>query len=146
MDPGDSKHVERKLVAILAADMVGFSRLMELDETGTLARLKACRSDFLDPNIERNTGRIIKTTGDGMLVEFSSVVDAVRAALDMQILMKEANAGLDPSERIQFRMGINLGDVIVDGDDIFGDGVNIAARIEPLAKADGICITASVCN
>jgi adenylate cyclase len=146
MDPGDSKHVERKLVAILAADMVGFSRLMELDETGTLSRLKACRSDFLDPTIERNTGRIIKTTGDGMLVEFSSVVDAVRAALDMQTLMKEANAGLDPSERIQFRMGINLGDVIVDGDDIFGDGVNIAARIEPLAKADGICITASVCN
>jgi adenylate cyclase len=146
MDPGDSKHVERKLVAILAADMVGFSRLMELDETGTLTRLKACRSDFLDPTIERNTGRIIKTTGDGMLVEFSSVVDAVRAALDMQTLMKEANAGLDPSERIQFRMGINLGDVIVDGDDIFGDGVNIAARIEPLAKAGGICITASVCN
>ncbi len=146
MPPVDGEKIERKLVAILAVDMVGFSRLMELDEAGTLARLKACRNDYLDPTVSRYFGRIIKTTGDGMLIEFPSVVDAMGAALDMQTYMQELNAGTDPGQRIQFRMGINLGDVIVDGDDIFGDGVNIAARIEPLASAGGICITASVCN
>ncbi|MGI9484111.1 MAG: adenylate/guanylate cyclase domain-containing protein [Hyphomicrobiales bacterium] len=138
--------MERKLVAIMACDMVGFSRLMELDEEDTLARLKAYRSGFIDPTIKQNHGRIIKTTGDGMLVEFSSVVDAVRTAVDIQEQMHAHNENAEPDRRIQFRMGINLGDVIVDGDDIFGDGVNVAARIEQLASAGGICITASVFN
>ena len=121
---------ERRLAAVFAADMVGYSRLMEVDEAGTLARLKAHRIELIDPAIAKSRGRIIKTTGDGMLVEFQSVVDAVVCAVEIQRRMARRNADVPPARQIQFRIGINLGDVIVDGDDIFGDGVNIAARLE----------------
>src|SRR3954471_18079656 len=111
--------LQRKLVAILAGDMVGYSRLMELDEAGTLARLKAHRLELIDPAIAKNKGRIIKTTGDGMLVEFASAVDAARCALEFQRGMARRNADIAPDRRIEFRMGINIGDVIVEGTDIF---------------------------
>ncbi|MGI9481685.1 MAG: adenylate/guanylate cyclase domain-containing protein [Hyphomicrobiales bacterium] len=124
------KDHERRLAAILAADMVEYSRLMEADEAGTLAALKALRSDLIDPTLDAHKGRIVKTTGDGMLVEFASVVDAVDAAVAIQRAMAERNRGLSEDKRIQFRVGINLGDIIIDGEDIYGDGVNIAARLE----------------
>jgi adenylate cyclase len=124
--------------------MVGFSRLMEIDETGTLARLKTHRIELIDPAIAKNHGRIIKTTGDGMLVEFQSIVDAVLCAAEIQRRMARRNADVAPARWIQFRIGINLGDVIVENDDIFGDGVNIAARLETLAEAGGICVSGAV--
>ena len=127
-------HAERKLVAILAADVVGYSRLMEVDEAGTLARLKTHRLELIDPTIARHRGRIIKTTGDGLLVEFQSVVDAVQCACEIQTRMARRNADVSPARAIQLRIGINLGDVIVEGDDIFGDGVNVAARLEALLR------------
>src|SRR5579883_2864853 len=132
---------QRKLAAVVAADMVGFSRLMEVDEAGTLARLKTHRIELIDPAIAKNRGRIIKTTGDGMLVEFQSVVDAVICATEIQRRMKRRNADVSPARRIQFRIGINVGDVIVEENDIFGDGVNVAARLEALAEPDGICVS-----
>jgi adenylate cyclase len=135
--------VERRLAAILAADIAGYSRLMGADEEGTLSRLKAHRRALIDPKIDEHKGRIVKTTGDGMLVEFSSVVDAARCAVEMQRAMLDREAGLADDRRIAFRVGINLGDVIVDGDDIFGDGVNIAARLEGLAEPGGVCISAA---
>lgn len=135
---------ERRLVAVLAADMVGFSRLMEVDEAGTLARLKTHRVELIDPAISKNRGRIIKTTGDGMLAEFSSVVDAVLCAAEVQRRMARRNADVPPPRWIQFRIGINLGDVIVDQNDIFGDGVNVAARLETLAEPGGICVSGAV--
>jgi adenylate cyclase len=135
---------ERRLAAVLAADMVGFSRLMELDETGTLARLKTHRIELIDPAIARNRGRIIKTTGDGMLVEFHSIVDAVLCAAEIQRRMARRNADVAPARWMQFRIGINLGDVIVENDDIFGDGVNVAARLEMLAEPGGICVSGAV--
>jgi TolB-like protein/Flp pilus assembly protein TadD len=131
----------RRLTAILAADVAGYSRLMGVDEEGTLERLKALRRDLLDPKIAEHHGRIVKTTGDGMLVEFPSVVDAVRCAVDVQRGLVERNAAISPEQRIEFRVGINLGDVIAEGEDIFGDGVNIAARLEGLAEPGGICIS-----
>src|ERR1700726_3447275 len=137
---------ERRLAAVIAADMVGYSRLMEADETGTLARLKTHRIELIDPAIAKNRGRIIKTTGDGMLVEFHSVADAVLCAAEIQRRMARRNADVPPARQIQFRIGINLGDVIVDEDDIFGDGVNIAARLEALAEPGGICVSAAVCD
>jgi adenylate cyclase len=121
---------ERRLAAVLAADMVGYSRLMEVDETGTLARLKTHRIELIDPAIAKNRGRIIKTTGDGLLVEFHSVADAVMCAAEVQRRMTRRNADVSPARWIQFRIGINLGDVIVEDNDIFGDGVNVAARLE----------------
>src|SRR5438876_9154361 len=127
-------HVERRLAAILAADVVGYSRLIGLDEEGTLERLKAHRRQLVDPKIAEHRGRIVKTTGDGMLVEFASVVDAVRCAAELQRAMVDRNAEIPEDRRIRFRIGINLGDVIVDDDDIFGDGVNIAARLAALAE------------
>ena len=133
--------VERRLTAILAADMVGYSRLMEADEDGTLARLRTHRLELIDPAIAKNKGRIIKTTGDGMLVEFQSVTDAVQCAVEVQQRMARRNADVAPARWIQFRIGINLGDVIVEGDDIFGDGVNVAARLETLAEPGGICVS-----
>ena len=136
--------VERKLAAILAADMVGYSRLMEADETGTLARLRTHRLELIDPAIAKNKGRIIKTSGDGMLVEFLSVTDAVQCAVEVQQRMARRNADVTPARWIQFRIGINLGDVIVEGDDIFGDGVNVAARLEALAEPGGICVSGAV--
>ncbi|WGS20230.1 MULTISPECIES: adenylate/guanylate cyclase domain-containing protein [unclassified Bradyrhizobium] len=135
---------ERRLAAVLAADMVGYSRLMEADETGTLARLKTHRIELIDPAITKNRGRIIKTTGDGMLVEFHSVVDAVLCAAEVQRRMAKRNTDVAPARWMQFRIGINLGDVIVDGNDIFGDGVNVASRLETLAEPGGICVSAAV--
>lgn len=141
----DSKdRVERRLSAILAADVAGYSRLMGCDEEGTLARLKALRSDVIDAEIADHRGRIVKTTGDGMLVEFPSVVEAVRCAIAMQRELIRLNAPLPPEQRIEFRVGINVGDIIIDGDDIHGDGVNLAARLEALADPGGICISRGV--
>jgi adenylate cyclase len=135
---------ERRLAAVFAADMVGYSRLMEVDERGTLARLKTHRIELIDPAIAKNRGRIIKTTGDGLLVEFQSVVDAVLCATEIQRRMARRNADVAPARWIQFRVGINLGDVIVEDDDIFGDGVNVAARLQMLAEPGGICVSGAV--
>jgi adenylate cyclase len=135
---------ERRLAAVLAADMVGYSRLMEVDETGTLARLKTHRIELIDPAIAKNHGRIIKTTGDGMLVEFRSVADAVLCAAEIQRRMARRNADVAPARWMQFRIGINLGDVIVEDNDIFGDGVNVAARLEMIADPGGICVSGAV--
>src|SRR5712672_851943 len=132
--------VQRRLAAILAADVAGYSRLMGADEEGTLAALKELRRGLADPKIKEHRGRIVKTTGDGLLVEFASVVDAVRCAVEVQHEMAERNAGVPEERRIQFRIGINLGDIIKDGRDIYGDGVNIAARLEALAEPGGICV------
>jgi adenylate cyclase len=133
--------IERRLAAILSADVVGFSRLMGEDETGTLARLKAHRAELIDPEIARHNGRMVKLMGDGALVEFASVVDAVECARAIQRGMIERNVGVAEDQRIEFRIGVNVGDIIVDGDDIYGDGVNVAARIEALAETGGICIS-----
>ena len=134
----------RRLAAILAADVAGYSRLMGADEEGTLERLKALRRELLDPKIAEHRGRIVKTTGDGLLVEFASVVDAVRCAVAVQQAMPERNTGVAADSRIELRIGINLGDVIVEGDDLYGDGVNIAARIEALADAGGVFVSNTV--
>jgi adenylate cyclase len=135
---------ERRLAAILAADVAGFSRLMGDDEEGTLARLKALRREVCDSSIAAHRGRIVKTTGDGFLVEFPSVVDALRCALGVQEAMRERNRDTPARSRIEFRVGINLGDVIIDGGDVYGDGVNIAARLEALAEPGGICVSQTV--
>jgi len=134
----------RRLAAILAADVAGYSRLMGADEEGTLERLKALRRELLDPKIADHHGRIVKITGDGLLVEFASVVDAVRCAVEMQQAMGERNTGVAADTRIELRIGINLGDVIVEGDDLYGDGVNIAARIEALADPGGVFVSNTV--
>ena len=138
--------VERRLAAILAADVAGYSRLMGADEEGTHERLKALRRELADPKIKEHRGRIVKTTGDGLLIEFASVVDAVRCAVEVQREMAERNADVSPDRRIEFRMGINLGDIIKDGRDIYGDGVNVAARLEALAEPGGICVSRVVRN
>jgi TolB-like protein/class 3 adenylate cyclase len=134
----------RRLAAILAADVAGYSRLMGADEEGTHERLKALRRELVDPKIAEHHGRIVKTTGDGLLVEFASVVDAVRCAVAVQQAMPERNTGVAADNRIELRIGINLGDVIVEGDDLYGDGVNIAARIEALADAGGVFVSNTV--
>ena len=134
-------HVERRLTAILAADVAGYSRLMGGDEEGTLAALKAHRNELIDPKIAQHRGRIVKTTGDGVLIEFASVVDAVRCASEIQNGMRERNAGVPQAKRIEFRIGINVGDIILEGGDIFGDGVNVAARLEGLSAPGGICLS-----
>ena len=132
----------RKLAAILAADVVGYSRLAGADEDRTLARLRALRSDLIDPTIAVHNGRLVKRTGDGSLIEFRSVVDAVRCAIEVQNGMVERNAGLPPERRIEFRVGIHLGDVVEESDgDLMGDGVNIAARLEGIAEPSGICLS-----
>ena len=136
--------MERRLTAILAADVVGYSRLMGLNEQATLMALKAHRRELVDGKIAEHSGRIVKLTGDGMLVEFASVVNAVACAADIQRAMPARNADVPPERRIEFRVGVNLGDVIVDGDDIFGDGVNVAARLEAIAPPGGITVSASV--
>jgi adenylate cyclase len=134
----------RRLAAILAADVAGYSRLMGADEEGTHQRLQAHRREFVDPKISEHRGRIVKTTGDGILAEFASVVDAVRCAAELQRVMIDREAGIREDHRIGFRIGINLGDVIVEDDDIFGDGVNVAARLEALAEPGGLCISRMV--
>src|SRR6267154_4495111 len=135
------EHVERRLAAILAADVAGSCRLIGIDEEGALAQLKALRKTLFDPKITHHRGRIVKNTGDGALVEFGSVVDAVRCAVEIQRGMDEQNAAIPIDRRIEFRIGINVGDVIIDGDDIYGDGVNVAARLEALAAPGGICVS-----
>src|SRR5437868_2899336 len=136
--------MERRLTAILAADVVGYSRLMGANESGTLGALDALRTDFINPKISEHQGRIVKLTGDGMLVEFSSVVNAVACAVELQRGIRKRNAGVPQDHRIEFRMGVNVGDVIVEGDDIFGDGVNVAARLESIATPGGITISGPV--
>ena len=144
MKPAGQARVERRLAAILAADVAGYSRLIGADEEGTLARLKAYRREVIDPKIAEHRGRLVKTTGDGLLVEFASVVDALRCAVEVQRGMSERNATAPPDNRIEFRIGVNVGDIVVEDDDIFGDGVNIAARLEGIAEPGGICISARV--
>jgi TolB-like protein/class 3 adenylate cyclase len=137
-----SEHGQRKIAAILVADVVGYGRLAGADEEGTLARLRALRSDLIDPAIAAHHGRIVKRTGDGSLIEFRSVVDAVRCAIEVQTGMIERNAGLPPERRIEFRVGVHLGDVVEEADgDLMGDGVNIAARLEGIAKPGAICLS-----
>ena len=136
--------MERRLAAVFAADVVGYSRLIRADEEGTLAAFNALRTDLIDPKIAEHNGRIVKLMGDGVLAEFGSVVDAVRAATEFQRTMADRNTDIAEDKRIEFRVGINLGDVVIDGDDIHGDGVNIAARLERLAEPGGICISGGV--
>src|ERR1700739_2591888 len=135
--------VERRVAAILAADVAGYSRLMGQDEEGTRAALRSVRRELADPKIAEHRGRIVKTTGDGLLAEFASVVDAVRCAVEVQREMIARNAAAPAECRIEFRMGINVGDIIIEDGDIFGDGVNIAARLETLAEPGGICLSAA---
>src|SRR5438128_6775965 len=144
MEATGPARVQRRVAAILAADVVGYSRLIEADEEGTLRRLKSLRAALTDPKIAEHRGRIVKTTGDGVLVEFASVVDALRCADELQRAMAESNASLPPDHRIVFRIGIHQGDIVVEDADIFGDGVNIAARLEGLAEPGGICVSARV--
>ncbi len=133
--------MDRRLTAILAADVVGYSRLMSEDEVGTLEGLKSCRRELIDPEIKKHHGRMIKLMGDGALVEFASVVDAVQCAAVIQRRVADHNKGTAEARQIRFRIGVNLGDIIVEGDDIYGDGVNIAARLEAMAEPGGICIS-----
>ena len=135
------ERVERRLAAVLAADIAGYSRLMGRDEERTLAELKVLRKTLVDPSIAAHRGRIVKTTGDGMLVEFGSVVDAARCAIEIQQAMVEHNIDVPQEARIEFRIGIHVGDIIHDENDIFGDGVNIAARLDGIAMPGGVCIS-----
>jgi adenylate cyclase len=146
MEPAAPVRVERRLAAILAADVAGYSRLIGADEEGTLSRLKALRAEVIDPKIAEHHGRIVKTTGDGLLAEFASVVDALRCAAEIQAAMAESNAPLPVDKRIDLRIGINMGDIVVEDGDIFGDGVNVAARLEGLAEPGSICVSARVCE
>jgi adenylate cyclase len=134
----------RRLAAILAADVAGYSRLIGADEEGTLNRLKSIRADIIDPEIIEHRGRIVKTTGDGLLVEFSSVVDALRCATQWQRRMAEPNTFAPTDNRIEFRIGVHQRDIVAEDADIFGDGVNVAARLEGLAEPGGICVSARV--
>jgi adenylate cyclase len=138
--------LERRLAAILACDVAGYSRLMSNDEEGTLAALKACRRELLDPKIAEYRGRIFKLTGDGALAEFASAVDATRCAMEIQRLMAERRSSIPSDRRVEFRIGINVGEIIVDEGDIYGDGVNIATRVESLANPGGICLSENAYN
>jgi adenylate cyclase len=140
------ERVERRLSAIFASDVVGYSRLMGKDEEDTLARLNAHRREFLEPTVAQNRGRIVKRTGDGVLIEFVSAVDAARCAVEIQRGMGERNAGVPPEKRIELRIGVHVGDIMIEDDDIFGDGVNIAARLESIAQPGGICISDDACR
>jgi class 3 adenylate cyclase len=136
--------VQRRLAAVLAADVAGYSKLMGADEEGTLAHLMDHRKTLVAPKIAEHYGRIVKTTGDGMLVEFASVVNGIRCAVDVQRGMAERNVDLPRDRRIEFRVGIDVGDIIIDRDDIYGDGVNVAVRLEGLAEPGGICVSGRV--
>ena len=138
------ERVQRRLAAILAADVVGYTRLMDADEAGTLARLKTLRSEIFDPKTEDFGGRIFKNTGDGALAEFGSSVDAVQCAVEIQRALALRNADIPEDQKLILRIGISQGDVIVDGEDLYGNGVNVAARMEGLAEAGGICISGNV--
>jgi adenylate cyclase len=138
------ERAQRRLAAILAADVAGYSRLMGADEEGTLARLKGHRRDLTDPKINEYRGRIVKTTGDGFLAEFASVIDALHCAVEIQRGMAECNAKVPSEQRIEFRLGLNVGDIVIDAGDIYGDGVNVAARLEALAEPGGICVSSRV--
>ncbi|HJU11210.1 MAG TPA: adenylate/guanylate cyclase domain-containing protein, partial [Candidatus Binataceae bacterium] len=138
------EQAQRRLAAILAADISGYSRLIGADEEGTLRRIRSIRNEVIDPKLAAHRGRLVKTTGDGLLVEFASVVDALRCASEVQQLLALRNQGTTVAERIEFRMGINMGDVVVEDGDILGDGVNVAARLEGLAEPGGICVSARV--
>ena len=144
MEPAGRGRVERRLAAILAADVAGYSRLIGADEGGTLERLRALRRELFDPKIAEHRGRLVKTTGDGLLVEFASVVDALRCAVEMQREMVGRNTDVPSDNRVELRIGINMGDIVVEDGDIFGDGVNVAARLESLAEPGGICVSARV--
>src|SRR5258708_1698178 len=135
---------QRRLAALVAADVAGYSRLMGRDEAGTLAALKALRREVVDPPIATHGGRIVKTTGDGLLLEFPSVVDAVRCVVEVQTAMAAKTTDVPEDRRIAFRIGVNIGDIIIDDDDIFGDGVNIAARLQEIAPAGGVCVSSRV--
>jgi len=139
-----TERVERRLAAILAADVAGYSRLIGMDEDGTLQAFKNIRIEQFEPIIAAYHGRLVKTTGDGFLVEFSSVVNALRCAVEVQASMIQRNADISPDRRIEFRIGINVGDIVVEDGDIFGDGVNVAARLEGLAEPGGICVSSRV--
>jgi len=136
--------MERRLSAILAADVVGYTRMMGADEAGTLDALKAMRAEVVDPKVAEHQGRVVKLTGDGILVEFPSVVNAIACAAAIQIEMRDRNSDRPRQRQFQFRIGVDLGDVIVEGEDIYGDGVNIAVRLESVAKSGGIVISQSV--
>jgi adenylate cyclase len=140
--PGE--RIERRLTAILAADVAGYSRLVEADEEGTLAQWKAHWGTVIEPKMKEHRGRIARVTGDGILAEFASVIDAVRCAVEIQRSMGERNANVPPDKRIEFRIGINFGELIIEGGDFWGDGVNIAARLEALAQPGGICVSSRV--
>src|SRR5260370_8216892 len=141
MNTRERERVERRLAAVLAADVAGYSRLMGEDEEGTHAALSALRREVTDPQVIEHRGRIVKSTGDGFLVEFASVVDALRCAVELQRALTSRNAGIPKERRIEFRIGINLGDIIIDEHDIYGDGVNVAARLEALAEPGRICVS-----
>jgi adenylate cyclase len=138
------ERVQRRLAVILAGDVVGYSRLMEADQQGTLTRLKALRREVFEPKIKQYGGRLFKTTGDGALVEFASVVDAVRSAIEIQRALHARNANIADGQRLRLRIGISLGDVLVEGGDLYGNGVNVAARMQALAEPGGICISGNV--
>jgi adenylate cyclase len=136
--------MERRLAAILAADVVGYSRLIREDEAGTLAALKAHREQLIEPKVAERNGRIVKLMGDGLLVEFSSAVEAVQCAVEIQHTIADRNATVSEEKRLTYRIGINIGDIVVEDDDIYGDGVNVAARLEGLAEPSGICVARNV--
>lgn len=135
---------ERRLAAILAADVAGYSRLIGADEEGTLERLRSIRADVIDPNIAKHQGRLVKTTGDGLLLVFGSVVAALRCATEVQREMAQRNSGTAETERIEYRIGVHQGDIVVEETDILGDGVNVAARLEGIAEPGGICVSGRV--
>jgi class 3 adenylate cyclase len=137
----EEQRVQRRLAAIFAADVAGYSRLTGADEEGTIARLRELRRELIDPAIAEHRGRIVKTTGDGILIEFASVVDAVRCAVEVQRGMATCNTDVPADRRIEFRVGIHLGDVVVEGDDLLGDGVNVAARLEAIAEPGTVCLS-----
>ena len=139
-----AQETQRRLAVVLAADMVGYSRLVEVDEEGTIARLREHRSAFIDPTIAARRGRIVKSTGDGLLAEFASPVEAVRCAAQIQLGMAGRETDIAEERRIRFRIGINLGDIVIEGDDILGDGVNLAARLEGIAEPGGVCLSGAV--